>query len=197
MDVIIGGCFQGKLSYALEKYHADPGQVISGREAVQAFLNGAEPVEKEPENVAQGDPKDAGQAGVFPGQAEAFQRQAGAFPGQTEAFQTQTETVTRQAEVFQMQERAFSKQIQIVNALQEGIREAVMAEADMEKLTEWLLAYAKDKVIICDEVGYGIVPMEKTERIYREQVGRVMCALTAQAGQVTRIVAGLPVILKG
>ena len=51
-------------------------------------------------------------------------------------------------------------------------------------------------MIICDEVGSGIVPMERSERDYREAVGRVLCLLARRAKSVERVVAGMPVIIK-
>ncbi|MCM1567914.1 MAG: bifunctional adenosylcobinamide kinase/adenosylcobinamide-phosphate guanylyltransferase [Roseburia sp.] len=46
-------------------------------------------------------------------------------------------------------------------------------------------------IIICDEVGSGLVPMDAFERAYREQVGRVGAYLAAQAKQVIRVVCGI------
>ncbi|MBP5281682.1 MAG: bifunctional adenosylcobinamide kinase/adenosylcobinamide-phosphate guanylyltransferase [Lachnospiraceae bacterium] len=51
-------------------------------------------------------------------------------------------------------------------------------------------------VMICDEVGNGIVPMEKEERIWREETGRLLCKIAREAESVTRICCGLPVKIK-
>lgn len=51
-------------------------------------------------------------------------------------------------------------------------------------------------IIISDEIGSGIVPMEKEERIYREETGRMLCRIAKQATRVTRIFCGIPCILK-
>lgn len=62
-----------------------------------------------------------------------------------------------------------------------------------------LLEQAEDLerlVIVCDEVGYGLVPTDAFERTYRETVGRVSCFLAGEASEVIRIVAGLPVRIK-
>ena len=53
-----------------------------------------------------------------------------------------------------------------------------------------------DAVIVADEVGYGIVPVEKEARAYREAVGRALCEAAAQAAHVTRVVCGIGMILK-
>ena len=38
--------------------------------------------------------------------------------------------------------------------------------------------------------------MDKTQRLWREEVGRAVCALARQADSVTRIFCGLPLRLK-
>lgn len=59
-----------------------------------------------------------------------------------------------------------------------------------------LLEMGENLVIISDEVGYGLVPMEKEERQYRECVGRVNCFLAGQAEQVIRVVCGIGSVIK-
>ena len=48
-----------------------------------------------------------------------------------------------------------------------------------------------DTVIICDEVGSGIVPLDSFEREYRERLGRLLCEIAAKAERVERIVCGI------
>ena len=48
-----------------------------------------------------------------------------------------------------------------------------------------------DCVIISDEIGNGIVPMERTEREYRERTGRILVELAARADEVERILCGI------
>lgn len=79
------------------------------------------------------------------------------------------------------------------------IRSQLEAGEDAMANATSLLANAKDLehlVIVCDEVGYGLVPMDAFERTYRETVGRVSCYLASQATSVVRIVAGLPMRIK-
>lgn len=53
-----------------------------------------------------------------------------------------------------------------------------------------------DKVIICDDISQGIVPMDREERAFREANGRVMIAMASKAREVIRIFCGLPQVLK-
>jgi adenosylcobinamide kinase/adenosylcobinamide-phosphate guanylyltransferase len=52
-------------------------------------------------------------------------------------------------------------------------------------------------VVVSDEVGSGIVPMHAGARAYRDLVGIAHQRLAALADEVTLLVAGLPLTLKG
>ena len=47
-----------------------------------------------------------------------------------------------------------------------------------------------------DEVGCGVVPVDKEERQYREAVGAAGQELAARAEKVYRVTAGIPVRIK-
>lgn len=46
-------------------------------------------------------------------------------------------------------------------------------------------------VIISDETGCGVVPVDTFERAYREQSGRVNCYLASEADEVIRVICGI------
>ncbi|MCM1303944.1 MAG: bifunctional adenosylcobinamide kinase/adenosylcobinamide-phosphate guanylyltransferase [Lachnospiraceae bacterium] len=48
-----------------------------------------------------------------------------------------------------------------------------------------------DCVIICDEIGNGIVPTDPFEREYRERVGRILVRLAEKAEEVERVICGI------
>lgn len=56
---------------------------------------------------------------------------------------------------------------------------------------------AEPELVTMDEVGCGVVPIERAERDYREAAGLAGQMLAAHAGQVYRIVCGIPVKIKG
>jgi len=60
-----------------------------------------------------------------------------------------------------------------------------------------LAAQNPDVILITDEIGCGIIPMNAFERRYREEAGRLSCALAAEAEEVVRVVCGVAVKLKG
>ena len=52
------------------------------------------------------------------------------------------------------------------------------------------------QLLISDEIGYGLVPVDDFEREYREFYGRVMTELAEQADCVERVVCGIPQRIK-
>lgn len=60
-----------------------------------------------------------------------------------------------------------------------------------EKLAEEIIQRNPQIVIVSDEIGYGLVPVDAFERAYREQVGRVCTALAGFSEEVVRVVMGI------
>lgn len=60
-----------------------------------------------------------------------------------------------------------------------------------------LEALRHKEVVICDEIGCGIVPMTAADRAWRDRVGRVSARVAAEAGAVVRLCCGIPQYLKG
>ena len=69
--------------------------------------------------------------------------------------------------------------------------------ADPEGAPELLEGLLKKEVVVCDEVGSGVIPLEKARRLGREATGRLCCQLAKEAAQVVRLVAGIPTVIKG
>jgi len=55
----------------------------------------------------------------------------------------------------------------------------------------------KKQVVICNEVGCGIVPVSAEEREIRESTGRLCIILAQKAEKVVRIICGVPSVIKG
>lgn len=75
------------------------------------------------------------------------------------------------------------------------IRRLLKEGMSMEDISEKLGA-VNAKVISGDEIGYGLVPIDKFERMYREVVGRVCCQIAQRADNVIRMVCAVPTIIK-
>lgn len=63
--------------------------------------------------------------------------------------------------------------------------------AQAEEYLNQILDKNPDVLIICDEVGMGVVPQNEEERNYREKVGRSCCYLAKRAERVERILCGI------
>ena len=53
------------------------------------------------------------------------------------------------------------------------------------------------EVVICNEVGSGIIPLDPKDRRGREETGRLCTRLAREAQCVVRMVCGIPTVLKG
>lgn len=67
---------------------------------------------------------------------------------------------------------------------------------DIKAETDWLLRVNPDIIIISNEIGCGVVPLNKEDREYREAVGRLNCYLAGRAERVIRVVCGIGQVIK-
>lgn len=77
------------------------------------------------------------------------------------------------------------------------VRRIANAGLDAETFTQTLCKENPGCIILIDEIGSGIIPMEKSERIWRESVGRCGCIIAAHSDSVIRLVCGIPTAIKG
>lgn len=73
-----------------------------------------------------------------------------------------------------------------------NLQDLVFRDPDAELFDELVTR----EVVICNEVGCGVVPMERGERHAREACGRLCVRLAEAAESVIRIVCGVPTVLK-
>ena len=77
------------------------------------------------------------------------------------------------------------------------IRKELAAGHETGGLAEKLCGKNPDLVMTVQELGCGVVPMDPFERKYRETAGRICTELAACSTTVIRVMAGIPVALKG
>lgn len=80
-----------------------------------------------------------------------------------------------------------------VSGAEERIAELMRSGSTHAEIVASLAKY--DTVLIC-EVGSGVVPLDRFEREWREEVGRTAAELAQAAELVIRVVCGIPVALK-
>lgn len=54
----------------------------------------------------------------------------------------------------------------------------------------------KDKIIVCDDISQGIVPLKKEDRFWRENTGKCLQYLSKNSRKVYRIFCGIPMVVK-
>ena len=82
--------------------------------------------------------------------------------------------------------------------LQEG-RELTgyLAEGrSVEELPERIVQKNPEVVLVANELGCGIVPMDPFERQFREAFGRLCCRLAQEAKEVHRVICGLGTVIR-
>lgn len=78
----------------------------------------------------------------------------------------------------------------------EFIRKELKEGRDVCELAEVLIKENPDVILVSDEVGYGVVPMDAFDRKYREAVGRVCTKLASYSKRVTRVLCGIGTVIK-
>ena len=71
------------------------------------------------------------------------------------------------------------------------------AGRDPKEEVKALLERSDPRVVIADEIGCGLVPIDPFERAWREETGRILCALAREAEAVVRVHCGFPQAIKG
>ena len=84
----------------------------------------------------------------------------------------------------------------VLDHLHRWIFRLMQAEADPAAALEAYLQRILDALLVCDEIGCGVVPIQPQERQWREQTGRLCCLLAKRAERVVRVFVGLPMVLK-
>ena len=78
-----------------------------------------------------------------------------------------------------------------IRSYQLRIREQLKKGLDPGEELRRLIAEDPGILIIADEIGNGLIPMEREERDYREAVGRTLCLAAQEADEVWRVICGI------
>ena len=79
----------------------------------------------------------------------------------------------------------------IVNHFHNWVNKELKENRNPEEELEAFLKKSVRFVIISDEIGNGIVPVDAFERDYRERTGRMLITLASQADEVVRVICGI------
>lgn len=75
--------------------------------------------------------------------------------------------------------------------VEQYVRRLLEEGTEPEEFVNRLIKERPDAVILADEVGYGIVPVNEFDRNYREVAGRMCQRLAAASKQMYRVVCGI------
>ncbi len=84
----------------------------------------------------------------------------------------------------------------LVSSLHKWIKKRIKEGGRPEEEISSFVKKNPNCIIICDEIGNGIVPMDPFERVYRERTGRILVNLAKEAEEVERVVCGIPQKIK-
>lgn len=78
-----------------------------------------------------------------------------------------------------------------------AVRDVHLLAGDAENINALADKLCSYRIVIADEVGGGVVPIDAKQRRDREAAGRLACLLAERADAVVRVCCGLPQVLKG
>ena len=91
------------------------------------------------------------------------------------------------------------KKIDLIRHYHLYLRRRMQQGADEEQLLQETKAFCEknpDVIVVTEEVGCGVVPMDAFERKWREVCGRAAVILAERSEQVYRVICGIPQRLK-
>lgn len=71
-----------------------------------------------------------------------------------------------------------------------------LMEAGLTFSLEKLQKENPEIILVTNELGYGVVPMDRFDRAYREKTGRICCQIAREASQVHRVICGIGTVIK-
>ena len=79
----------------------------------------------------------------------------------------------------------------VINHFHQWVKDRMSNGGCPEEEIVSFLEDCRNCIIISDEVGNGIVPVQAFERDYRERVGRILIQVAKQAEGVERVICGI------
>lgn len=79
----------------------------------------------------------------------------------------------------------------IIYGLEKFVWACVKEDIEAKECLQDNIDKLKDSILICTDNSQGVVPMDKTERAWREATGRCMTYLATEADEVIRVFCGL------
>lgn len=78
----------------------------------------------------------------------------------------------------------------------EWVKKGLLEGWNFENLENELLKRNPEIILISNELGYGVVPVEAFDRNYRETTGRICTRMAEKSSQVIRVICGIGTVIK-
>lgn len=79
----------------------------------------------------------------------------------------------------------------VINHFHQWVRRSLLYGGCPEEEVRSFVDRCGDCIMISDEIGNGIVPVEAFEREYRDRTGRILIQLAKEAEEVERVLCGI------
>lgn len=76
------------------------------------------------------------------------------------------------------------------------IKRMLSQEKDVNELVEQIIQRNPEIIILVNELGCGVVPVDAFDRNYREITGRICCRIAKEAKEVHRVMCGIGTVIK-
>ena len=90
-----------------------------------------------------------------------------------------------------------NKNFALILNLHLGVKNLLSRKIDPVKFFEDRIEFFRNSILIGDEISGGVIPLDKSERLWRGETGRLYKFLATEADIVDRVFAGLSLRLKG
>ncbi|OOM80420.1 bifunctional adenosylcobinamide kinase/adenosylcobinamide-phosphate guanylyltransferase [Clostridium sp. BL-8] len=94
-------------------------------------------------------------------------------------------------EIFFCEDENLEFEKKVICGLHMLTRACILKKLDPLEQLKNNMELLQGKIIICDEINSGIVPMEKLDREWREATGRILQVLSKNSSEVYRIFFGI------
>ena len=112
------------------------------------------------------------------------------------AYATETFSLAPE-EILPADSEQITESIRCIDALHLRVKTLIETEDNPKEAFDRLAMLCREKIVICDDILCGIVPLEPAMREWREYTGRLLCLLAKQADCVIRMQCGIAQIIKG
>lgn len=192
MILVIGGAYQGKLDFARKTYGINNGW-IDGRDCALSQIAACRGIHHFHEYMRRiTGTCHCGPDSVIITENIESSESTGNPVSAGDSESTRNSKSARGAENTRTSEDAWNQE----NLWDFRKEDLTALEEQAERFASWLIEKNPDLVVVSNELGYGIVPMEKQDRLWRETTGRVCTCLASRASEVVRVVCGIGTWLK-